>query len=397
MLPFLDAVPEITIMTEPARPQGRNIKLATLALLLAGLSVAHFLSPAHSMRVHDFLFKATYLPIVLAGLWFGWRGGLYTGIVTSAVYAVHIQWQLAEHAQHGMTASWLELILYFVVGMTVGLLADRDRATQVRLAQTNDELAQSLAQVREKTAALLTAEDSLHRADRLKAVGELAAGVAHEVRNPLGGILGAARILADPATEQQARAEFADVLTTETKRLDRVISNLLDLARPPSGEKTDASLLEELEVVRSLVAGHTGARTTKIETEGVDPGLRVAIASDALRQVVLNLTLNALTAIDRDPGRIVWQSQETEGVLQIRIGDNGRGIDPGIRERIFEPFVGSGSDKRATGLGLSIVSRILADAGGAIAMEQTGRDGTTFKFSLPLSQPPEIPESGDAT
>jgi signal transduction histidine kinase len=202
--------------------------------MLAALSVAHFLTPAQHSWAHDFLFKVTYLPIILAALWFGWRGGFFLALLTGLIYVVHIRLQLTAHDGHGQTGFLLELVLYLLIGLVVGWLSDRQRRIQERLADAHADLQRSFGSLREKTEALLAAEESLRRADRLKAAGEIASGLAHEVRNPLGGIVGAAEILAKPETDGTARAEFAAVLAREAKRLDRVITQFLDFARPGS-------------------------------------------------------------------------------------------------------------------------------------------------------------------
>lgn len=366
-----------------ARVGGTATRWTALLVMLAVLSVTHFLTPAQHNWLHDFLFKLTYLPIILAGLWFGWRGGFFLALLTGLVYVVHIRLQLAGHHAHGVPGFLLELVLYLLIGLVVGLLSDRQRKYQNRLAAAHSDLQRSFAALREKTEALLEAEESLRRADRLKAAGEIASGLAHEVRNPLGGIVGAAEILAKPETDNQARAEFAAVLTRETKRLDRVITQFLDFARPGSSNEGVSNLREELDFVEKLTAGPRGKKRTVFNAEAVPTGIDVAISADALRQVLLNLTLNALSAVPSDGGRIVWSAEGDGKHVHLRIEDNGPGIDEGVRDRLFEPFVTS---RGGTGLGLAIVARLMDDVAGSATVERTDSSGTVFRLTFPVAE-----------
>jgi two-component system, NtrC family, sensor histidine kinase HydH len=362
-----------------ARPSTRVILLVIMLLLL---SAAHFVTPHNLTWVHDFLFKVTYLPIVLAGLWFGLRGGIFSSLATSAIYVVHIRLQLAGH-QHSQAGFFLELVLYLVIGAVVGWLSDQQRAARDRLAAANLLLQRSLESLREKTEALLTAEESLRRADRQRAAGQIALGLAHEVRNPLGGIVGAAEILANPGTDAKGREEFVAVLTREVKRLDRVITDLLNFARPSVGQAGTANLKEELDFVEKLTAGPRGKKNVAFDHTNLPAGLVAAIPPDAFRQVALNLTLNALEAVPANSGRIEWTATREEGRIKLTVSDNGSGVDPSVRDHLFEPFVTTTPE--GTGLGLAIVARLVGDVGGSIQLERSGPSGTAFALRLPLA------------
>ena len=365
-------------------PWGRTtIRWASLVLALTLLSVAHFITPHDLTWAHDFLFKVTYLPIVLAGLWFGFRGGLYLSLVTSAIYVVHIQLQLSGHHQPAQTSLFLELVLYLLIGAVVGWLSDQQRAARDRLASANVQLQRSLESLREKTEALLAAEESLRRADRQRAAGQIALGLAHEVRNPLGGIVGAAEILANPGTDAKGRAEFTAVLTREVKRLDRVVTDLLHFARPAEDKVGASNLKQELDFVEKLTAGPRGKKSVVFDHGSLPPDLIAAIPADAFRQVALNLTLNALAAVPPRSGRIEWRAQRDLRQIKLTITDNGPGVDPSVRDHLFEPFVTTMPE--GTGLGLAIVARLIGDVGGSIHLEQTGPSGTTFALTLPLA------------
>ncbi|MEW5701339.1 MAG: ATP-binding protein [Candidatus Zixiibacteriota bacterium] len=364
--------------------QSELRRILLISALLIGLSIAHFVSPAEAIWLHDFWFKVTYIPIVLSGLWFGVRGGLTVGVITGLTYTVHIRLQLAGHHQHAQTGFWLELVLYLLIGIVVGWLADEQRRIQERLHQTNLQLQDSLASLKEKAEALLVAEESLRRADRLRAVGELAAGIAHEVRNPLSGILGAAKILADPATNDQNRAEFADLLAQETQRLDRVIGRLLDLARPGPGSAGTSLLANEIAFVGQLTEGTRRKSHADYDLSQVPHDIVVAVPVDVARQIILNLTLNALAALSERGGQIIWSAEIEGDRTTVRVRDTGGGVDSQIRDHLFEPFVTT-RQTGGTGLGLAIVARLVRESGGEIDLESTGPSGTTFALTLPIA------------
>ncbi len=382
----IDRISEPTIPAETGTDPdpswiGRPVaRWAVLLVMLGVLSVAHFLTPAQHSWLHDFLFKVTYLPIILAALWFGWRGGFFLALLTGLIYVVHIRLQLSGHHGHSETGFLLELVLYLFIGLVVGWLSDRQRKYQDRLAAAHADLQRSFGALREKTEALLAAEESLRRTDRLKAAGEIASGLAHEVRNPLGGIVGAAEILAKPETDDKARSEFAAVLTREAKRLDRVITQFLDFARPSSNDQGNSNLHQEIEFVGQLTAGPRGKKNTAFDSDAVNADITVPISADVLRQVLLNLTLNALNAVPPDNGHISWRADSKEKHVHVWIEDNGPGIDADIRDRLFEPFVAS---RGGTGLGLAIVARLMNDVGGAVAVERTDSSGTVFALTFP--------------
>ncbi len=364
---------------------GRSaVRWVILGVMLVTLSVAHFLTPQDVLWVHDFLFKVTYLPIVLAALWFGLRGGLYLGLTTCAIYVIHIQTQLAGHHQHAQTSLFLELVLYLLIGGVVGWLSDQQRAARDRLSSANAQLQRSLESLREKTEALLAAEESLRQADRQRAAGQIALGLAHEVRNPLGGIVGAAEILANPDTDATGRAEFAAVLSREVKRLDRVITDLLDFARPTAAAAGVSHLRQELDFVEKLTTGPRGKKNVAFDNSRVPADLVAAIPPDAFRQVALNLTLNALNAVPAESGRIEWRAEGDGRMITLVITDNGPGIDPSVVGRLFEPFVSTTPE--GTGLGLAIVARLVGDAGGEIHLDNSGTPGTKFVVQLPSAE-----------
>jgi signal transduction histidine kinase len=223
----------------------------------------------------------------------------------------------------------------------------------------------------------------------------MAAGLAHEIRNPLGAIKGAAQLLADPVPEAQidpASREFIGIILEEVDRLDRVVGSVLDLARPAQGSvvPTDVNAI----VRRTLQVLSIERRSDQLEVElALGPELpRVAIDPEQLRQVLMNLFRNAVQAM-KGRGKVVIATRvrfgrgtrpgsgSDEPFVELSVTDNGPGISQKVLANIFLPFFTT-KDK-GTGLGLSISQRIAQSAGGRIEVRSYEGKGSTFAVILP--------------
>lgn len=224
----------------------------------------------------------------------------------------------------------------------------------------------------------LTAQ--LIRADRLAAMGELTAGVAHEVRNPLGVIRASVQLLEDAQCDPDRIFEAAEVIKQEIDRLDRVIKALLDFGRPskPTMLHTDVNaVIEDVVLFTNRFAKQADVHIT------FSPGADLPAVSgdpDQLKQVFLNLVTNAVQAMEERGGEITITTGSDRDYVSISVRDTGPGIDPDDLSKVFDPFF----TKRAegTGLGLTIVHRIIDEHDGHIEVE-SGADGTTFVVTLP--------------
>ncbi len=224
----------------------------------------------------------------------------------------------------------------------------------------------------------LTAQ--LIRADRLAAMGELTAGVAHEVRNPLGVIRASVQLLDDAQVDHARIHEAAEVIKQEIDRLDRVIKALLDFGRPskPTLVRTDInSVLEDVVLFTNRFAKQHGVHIEERFEENLPD---VFGDPDQLKQVFLNLVTNAVQAIGDSEGLIVIQTRPEGEYVQVTVMDDGPGISSHDLPKVFDPFF----TKRAegTGLGLTIVHRIIDEHEGHIEVESSTA-GTVFKVTLP--------------
>jgi PAS domain S-box-containing protein len=224
--------------------------------------------------------------------------------------------------------------------------------------------------------------DQLIRADRLAAMGELTAGVAHEVRNPLGVIRASVQLVEDAKSDPTRIHEAAEVIKQEIDRLDRVIKALLDFGRPSKPTMVLTDLNEVLQDVVLFTNRFAKQSDVTIE-EKLEPDLPAIHGDpDQLKQVFLNLVTNAVQAMDKRGGRITIETRGEGEYVEVTVSDNGPGIDPGDLSKVFDPFF----TKRAegTGLGLTIVHRIIDEHEGHIEVE-SGPEGTSFNVTLPAA------------
>ncbi|HET6498654.1 MAG TPA: ATP-binding protein [Coriobacteriia bacterium] len=222
--------------------------------------------------------------------------------------------------------------------------------------------------------------EQLIRADRLAAMGELTAGVAHEIRNPLGVIRASVQLLEDADCDAERVRQAGEVMKQEIDRLDKVIKALLDFGRPsrPTMVLTDVvQVLGDVVLFTSRFARQ--ADVVIVEEHAADLP-RVMADSDQLKQVFLNLIANAVQAMEEDGGRITLTAREQGDFVAVEVRDTGQGIPPEDIGKVFDPFFSTRD--AGTGLGLTIVHRIIDEHDGHIEVE-SGPEGTMFRVSVP--------------
>jgi two-component system sensor histidine kinase HydH len=234
--------------------------------------------------------------------------------------------------------------------------------------------------------------------DRLAVLGQMAAGLAHEIRNPLGAIKGAAQLLADPAPDaalDPASREFLGIILEEVDRLDRVVGSVLDLARPNQGTVVPTDVNAVVRRTVQVLSAEPGSEELKVEVN-LDPSLpRVAIDPEQLRQVLMNLLRNASQAM-KGRGKVTISSRvrlgrgtrsgtgvSDEPFAELTVADNGPGISESVLKNIFMPFFTT--KEKGTGLGLAISQRIVQGAGGRIEVRSFEGKGSTFAIVLPAA------------
>ncbi|HEX8961021.1 MAG TPA: ATP-binding protein [Geobacteraceae bacterium] len=361
------------------------VRVVLLCGSILGISLLHYLTPLHRPVLHDIFQRLYYIPIIYAAFWFGLRGGLVSSIVVSVLYAPHILFQWGGGASLEME-KFLEIVLYNVVGGITGFLSQREEERREELARTARGLEESYKKLQSQADLIIGIEEQLRRAERLSALGELSAVLAHEIRNPLGSIKGTAEILKDDFRPGDRKYEFLEILIKETDRLNRVVEDFLQLARPVQVEQATCDLMAELGEVVTLVAHEASSRGVRLRLAPAEfPPVRGD--REKLRQVFLNLILNGVQATARGgsltiSARHLPPRDGEPAAVEISFADTGEGMEPAVQARVFEPFFTT--KEGGTGLGLAIAQKIVQSHGGKINVESAPGKGTVFLVKLPV-------------
>jgi signal transduction histidine kinase len=217
------------------------------------------------------------------------------------------------------------------------------------------------------------------RADRFATVGELATGLAHEIKNPLAGLSGALELLAEDLAANPRQAEVVGEMRHQVARLAHTMESLLSFARPPRPRLRDTNLNATIEKVLFLVRQQRNLASVKVEADlGEVP--HVLADSDQLEQVFLNICLNGCQAMGPSGGRLSVRSRVADGRVTVDIEDTGPGIPEHVRPNLFKPFFTT--KREGNGLGLAISARIVAEHGGNIGYRCPTTGGTVFTIGL---------------
>ncbi|HEX6791607.1 MAG TPA: ATP-binding protein [Candidatus Krumholzibacteria bacterium] len=336
--------------------------LALIALTAATVSFHYgFLMPKGMHVLHAIHGRLCYIPIILGAVWFGVRGGLAVAI---AIALLTLPYTLRISDHHSLVGEYTEMVFYLAIGLMTGVLIEREWRERERRVALQRELA---------------------RSERLSSLGQMAAGLAHEIRNPLGSIQGVAELLGDDAPEGSKKRELFDVLRKESKRLGTVVDDFLGFARPRPLSLAAVDIAGVMERAAAQMRIDASGRGVRIETRAA-PGLPVVQAdAEQLHQVFLNLLLNAIAA-SPDHGRVEVHAERAHrdgtAVVAVTVADHGAGIPADVLPRVFDPFFTT--REKGTGLGLSISHTIIADHGGWIDIDSTEGHGCTVRVALPV-------------
>ncbi|RME27721.1 MAG: PAS domain S-box protein [Candidatus Zixiibacteriota bacterium] len=226
-------------------------------------------------------------------------------------------------------------------------------------------------------------EEQVRAADRMAAVGQLSAAMAHEIRNPLAAISGSVQVLRSELTLSGDNRRLMDVIVTETNRLNKLLSNFLVYARVSRPTYSRVELCRVIGDVVELMRHHDAhVRQHQITWSSDEGTMYVSGDEDMLRQLFINLAVNAIEALGEAPGRVEFTvAQSDDGDVIVEVSDSGPGMPPEVRARIFEPFYSTKS--RGSGLGLAIVHRVCSTLGIELQVTSEEGRGTTFTLRFP--------------
>jgi signal transduction histidine kinase len=352
-------------------------RLAFIGGTVAATAIAHHVTPVESVALHNIYQRLYYLPIFAAAFWFGLRGAVATSLLSAASYLPHIimDWGglRGVHDEY-MQAQYAELVMFQVVAVVVGLLAESERRSRERQERTATELAEAYNQLQESF-------EQLRRADRLTALGELSAGLAHEIKNPLASIKASLDILFEELSPEDEKREFADIVHKELNQLEHIVEEFLQFARTPKLVREPCDLREVADSLKTLCSKEASRHAVTIEIESA-PGLpNVRVDAPQLQQALLNVVLNGIQSMPSG-GTLTIELDDGDDRVVLRVRDDGPGVPAELRARIFEPFFTTKA--RGSGLGLAIARKLIEAQGGQIHLdESTETGGACFVITLP--------------
>jgi two-component system sensor histidine kinase HydH len=232
-------------------------------------------------------------------------------------------------------------------------------------------------------------ENEVTRSRHLNSIGSLAAGVAHEIRNPLSSIKGFAVYFKERLSGNKEDEQTADVMIAETERLNRVISQLIEFAKPLELKKEKVQFVELIQHTIKLIAADAQKNKISVEIDAAADLPQVEVDPDKIKQVLLNIFLNSLAAI-KDGGKLTIELAPQADNLTVIISDNGAGIEKMDLLRIYDPYFTS--KPAGTGLGLAVVQKIMEAHGGKINVESTAGKGTKVFLFFPFTGNKNIKE-----
>lgn len=286
-------------------------------------------------------------------------------------------------------------------------LAHSFDAMRVRLkaavSEINEFTQKLEGKVEERTKELQLAHQKLVQSDRMASLGQLSASVAHEINNPVAGILNLSmllqRILREDGVPPARLADFKRYLaqiTSETSRVGRIVSDLLAFSRRPAPHRSETDLNGVIQNTLSLISHKLKLNNVEARLE-LDPALpHVQCDRSQIQQAVLNLVLNAAEAMQGKPSPLltIASGRGRGAAAWFRVSDNGEGMTPEVMKQIFDPFFTTKPDGKGVGLGLAVTYGIVHSHGGEIEVKSAPGQGTAFTVTLPLQSPPVSGQAG---
>lgn len=369
-------------------PRWGRSHAVLLKLVFSTLLIASTGGPG----INSSYYPIYYLPVVTAAVYFGLRMTLLWTLLASGLYCSFLYPALQEYelTTDAITELVLRVLFFFVAALVVNRFAVDNRRQTSRYQQLAAELAETNRQLR-------TVQAEARRSERLAALGQLSAGLAHEIRNPLGVIRGSAEMLNRKLeASNPVASELAGYISAEVDRVSLMVGRFLDFARPLHAETSPQAVPELVDRALKSVAEQWRGAEVRVEHE-YQNDLPLAQLDDSLcEQAFVNLIQNAYEAMGNDGGTLRAQiskaTRNDRPGVEIRLADTGPGIPAELREQIFNPFVTT--KKTGTGLGLSIVSKILDEHRGSIRLESAPNEGACFVIFLPAEEKPAVQKEG---
>jgi signal transduction histidine kinase len=328
----------------------RRQKFYIVSGLVFFVTILHYFTAFEYGLRHVFLRELYFLPIMLAAFWFGLLGGLATSLLVSFVYGPFVLFFAVGSATHNL-GNVMEIVLFNVVGLFFGWMKDREMDQQYKL----------------------------RKAENLAAIGKAVSIIAHDLKTPLVAIGGLSRQLLKKIAVDSPQREKIEVIGQQADRLENMVLNMLDFAKPLAISRKPCDLNQILKQANEAVCETALKRNIRVDIQ-VPESSYCNLDEGKILQVLINLISNAIEASPN--GEIVRVSLQTHmSMLLIEVSDRGQGVDESISEMIFEPFISTKG--KGTGLGLPISKKIVEAHAGKLEYKNSTVAGTTFRVLIP--------------
>ncbi|MBU0465870.1 MAG: HAMP domain-containing histidine kinase [Proteobacteria bacterium] len=364
-----------------------NTKIVLFILLVIGVAVIgllHTLTPGHMIFYHDTYRRLSYFPIAIGAILYGVWGGICLAVLSCLAFVPHLFmfWASGPEAYYSELS---EILFYLAAGVVIGLISSRENKLREKYKTLSEKLAGSYKRLHEQASQLVEAEKQLGQSQKLSLLGHVSASLAHEIKNPLAAIKGAAEILADEVPEGHPKYEFIEIMRSEISRLNNSVEDVLKYCR--GQQNRDKGRQESIEKIinRVVLLLEAGLKEKSIQVSIQSGPVNNGFMTDetAMIQVLMNIIINAIDAVEKN-GRIIIEFDKHEQGYFIRISDDGPGIDEDLAKEVFQSFVTFKED--GTGLGLSISKKIVESLGGKIVIGESTLGGAAFTIYLPTKQ-----------
>jgi len=351
----------------------KYLRIGIIVVLVLVITALHFKTSVERPYLHQIYQRSYYIPIVLAGFWFEILGGLATASGLAILFIAHIWHDWSHHPSYTFQ-QYAEIPMYLVMAVLVGYLSRVQRRTRESLEKAGAELAEAYRRLNETF-------DQLRHADRLSLLGQLSAGIAHEIRNPLASIQGAVDILGHGMSAEDPKLEFADIARREVARLEKLTSEILQFSKPAPPQRLNADPHEIIEAACRLVTDQAHRQGIELVRYFNQAHARILVDPEQIKQVLINVLINAIQA-QTGGGNIAIRGKVEKGEWITSIQDAGPGINSEQLDRIFDPFFTT--KREGTGLGLSISYQLVKNNGGRIWATSKPKQGACFDIAFPI-------------
>ena len=347
-------------------------RIAMVAFNIVVLASVPWFIPASHFQIHNVLHHLNFVPLMVAGMLYGWRGAILFMLFADLAYAPHlyVSWDVNRF---DASDQLVELSIFGGAGVIAGLLADRERRQRFNLEKTKQELERVYLELQQNI-------ERLRKGERLYAAGQLSASLAHEIRNPLASISGAAGILGRGNASAENVQNCLEIIDKESHRLNKLLTSFLDFARPRAPRFQLTDLASVIASVANLAEHANNVRNVRLYQQIEESLPELECDPEQMKQVLINLTMNAIQASPID-GAVWLSGWSSFDRVYVSVRDEGCGIPAEQQDQIFDPFFTT--KENGTGLGLAIASMIVAQHGGLLTARKNAERGMTFQLELP--------------